>query len=105
MRTIEIDAVPNQQFSVTIDGNRWSITLKQAVNAMVADVTLNEVPILYAQRLVSGTPMIPYRYLQGDGNFLILTENGELPNWERFGIDQTLIYATAAEIAAAQVAS
>lgn len=102
MRIIDIDQVPNQSFSVTEDGNRWDFTIKQAVTSMVADISLNDTRILSAQILVAGTPMIPYQYLQGSGNFLILTENDDLPNWERFGVDQIMIYASPAEIEAAR---
>ncbi len=102
MLVIDIDQTPNQKFSVTINGNRWAITLKQAVGSMFADIALNDVTLLSGQRLVCGTPIIPYERLQGLGNFIILTEGGELPSWERFGVDQTLVYATPEEIAAAR---
>lgn len=99
MQIIQIDSVPNQEFSVTIDGNRWDFILKEAVTSMVADISLNDEKILSGQRLVAGTPMIPYPCLQGYGNFLILTENDDLPAWRRFGIDQAMTYASAEEIA------
>lgn len=98
MRVVNIDQVPNQSFSVTLDGNRWDISIKQAVSAMVADISLNDVIILSGQIIVAGTPIIPYKHLQGSGNFLILTENDEIPNWERFDMDQIMVYASAAEI-------
>lgn len=101
MRIIDIDPVPNQSFSVTLDGNRWDFVIKQARTSMFADVTLNDTVILSGQRLVAGAPIIPYEFLQGDGNFIILTENDEMPNWERFGMDQIMVYSSAAEIAAA----
>lgn len=101
MRIIDIDAVPNQSFSVTLDGDRWDFVIKQARTSMFTDVTLNDVVILSGQRLVAGAPIIPYEHLQSHGNFIILTENDELPNWERFGMDQVMVYSTAAEIAAA----
>lgn len=98
MQTISIDAVPNQSFSVTVDGNRWDFIFKQAVTSMVADISLNDELILSGQILVAGTPLIPYRFLQGSGNFLILTENDLLPDWRRFGVDQIMTYASAQEI-------
>lgn len=105
MRIIDIDQVQNQSFSVTEDGNRWDFTIKQAVTSMVADISLNDTRILSAQILVAGTPMIPYQYLQGSGNFLILTENDDLPNWERFGVDQIMVYASPADIEAARASA
>lgn len=100
MQVINIDAVPNQSFSVTVDSNRWDFVIKEAVTSMIADISLNDERILSGQILVAGTPIIPYRFLQGSGNFLILTENDQLPDWRRFGVDQVLTYANAEEIAA-----
>jgi len=48
---------------------------------MVADVTINGVETLLATRIVAGYPIIPYRYLTGAGNFVLLTEGGDLPDW------------------------
>jgi hypothetical protein len=101
MRIIPIDPVANQEFSVTLDGNRWQITLKEARGVMCANVILNNATVLLGQRVVAGTPIIPYEHLQSFGNFLLLTVDDELPYWDRFGIDQQLVYASAAEIAAA----
>lgn len=98
MQVIGIDQTPNQSFSVTIDGNRWDVVIKQAVSSMFADITLNDTRILSGQIIVAGTPIIPYKFLQGSGNFVLLTADEELPNWERFGVDQTLVYASVSEI-------
>lgn len=102
MRIIELAATPNQSFSVTLEGNRWDFVIKQAVTSMIADVTLNEVVRLTGIRIVAETPIIPYEYLQGAGNFIILTENEEIQYWERFGVDQIMVFATPEEIEAAK---
>lgn len=98
MRTINLDAVPNQELSVTLDGNRWDITIKECNGVMCASLTLNDTLLLSGQRIVAGSPLIPYRYLQGSGNFWILTENDELPYYDRFGVDQTFIYMSYGEV-------
>lgn len=98
MRVIELDTTANQEFQVTIDGNRWVIALNEGGGIMAATITLNDVTILSGQRVVSGTPVIPYPYLQGSGNFWFLTENDELPYWELFS-GQILVYMSAAEAA------
>lgn len=98
MRVIDIDPVPNQSFSVTIFGNRWDFVIKQAVSSMICDISLNEIEIISGQRIVSGTPLIPYEYLGSSGNFILLTENDEIPFWDQFGSTQQLIYASAQEI-------
>lgn len=102
MRIIDIAAVPNQSFSVTLEGNRWDFVTKQAVTSMIADILLNDIEILSGIRIVSETPFIPYRYLQAAGNFIILTENEQIPIWRLFGIDQVMVYASPEEIAIAK---
>jgi hypothetical protein len=100
MRTISLDATPNQELSVTLDGNRWDITIKECNGVMCCTLLLNDVLLLSGQRIVGGSPLIPYKYMQGAGNFWILTENDELPDYNRFGVDQQFIYISAAESAA-----
>lgn len=101
MQIIDIAQVPSQSFSVTIEGVRWDLLIKQANESMAMDVTADGIRLLSGQRVVAGTPVIPYPYLVDDGNFLIMTENDELPNWELFTVNQVLIYATFDEISAA----
>lgn len=98
MRTISLDAIPNQEFSVTLDNNRWDIIIKECDGVMCCTLVLNDVPLLSGQRLVAGSPAIPYKYMQDSGNFWLLTENDELPYYDRFGVDQTFVYASPGEI-------
>ena len=101
MQIIDIAQIPNQSFTITLDGVRWDLTIKEANSSMCMDAVADGVPVVTGQRIVAGTPIIPYQYLAQEGNFLIMTENDELQNWERFEVDQVLIYATFDEIAAA----
>ena len=103
MRTIPLQTVPNQSIVVTLDGVRWALTLKACAGVMAVDVDLNDVPILRGQRVVAAMPVIPYRRLQegvvaGAGNFMFVTVDDALPWWERFGVDQSLVYVTAADL-------
>jgi hypothetical protein len=66
---------------VQLDGARYSLTFKEATGCMVADVERDDVVLLYGVRVVAGSPIIPYGYLEA-GNFVLLTENDELPAWE-----------------------
>lgn len=96
MQIVPLVAEPNQSFSVNVSNMRFDIRLKEAAGVMVADVSINDVVVLLAGRVLAGEPLIPYRYLEA-GNFLMLTDNGELPAWSLFGVTQTLVYLTAAE--------
>jgi len=99
MENVPLLAVPNQDLTVRLDGRRFALRIKEAVGAMVADVAIDGVTILQASRIVAGTPIIPYRYLEA-GNLLLLTDNGEMPDHAQLNITQSLVYLTAAEIAA-----
>lgn len=98
MQSIPLDAVPNQQLAVTVDNNRWVLTIQEARGVMCATLVLNDVVVISGQRIVTGSPLIPYPYLQVNGNFWLLTENDELPYYDRFGIDQQLVYVSPGEL-------
>lgn len=98
MRQISLLSVPNQSFSVTIDGTLWEIALKTARNVMFADISRDGDVVLLGQRVLPDQPIIPYRYLSTYGNFAILTSDDELPDWQRFNIDQVMIYLTPREL-------
>lgn len=97
---IEIDLirVPNQSISVTIDDVLWELTIKAARRCMVADIVRDGRTLVQGQRIVADAPVIPYRYLSTQGNFAILTPDGEYPWWERFGDTHTLVFMTPEEL-------
>ena len=98
MKTIALQAVPRQKFSVTLDGIQYAITLVAVGNAMVATIAVGGENVVSGVRCMPGQPVIPYGYLEGDGgNFIFLTTEGDLPWYERFGVDQSLVYITTAE--------
>lgn len=100
MQVIPLQAVPNQSFSIQLDNNNWDFAIHDCGNGLMAvDIALNGTQLLTGLRMVPAFPLIPYRYLM-DGNFVMLTNDDEYPDWNQFGITQTLIYASPAEIAA-----
>jgi hypothetical protein len=99
MQQIPLAAIPNQTFTVTLDGNFYALTFKFANGIMTCTIYINDVLVLSNVRVVAGFPIIPYEYLE-NGNFVILTENEEYPDYTQFGITQQLIYASAAELGA-----
>jgi len=99
VQTIPLEAVPNQAFTVRVADQAFALRIKEANGVMVADVTANGTPLLLATRVVAGTPLIPYSYLAGAGNFVLLTDDGDLPAYEQFGVTQALVYASPEELA------
>ncbi|WP_332611765.1 phage baseplate plug family protein [Achromobacter sp. ESBL13] len=59
---------------------------------------LGDTDLILGQRIIAEYPILPYRYLSQQGNFAILTRDGELPWWEEFGRSQSMIYLEPAEV-------
>ncbi|EFF76105.1 hypothetical protein [Achromobacter piechaudii] len=98
MRDIGLLAVPNQTLSATINGVLWELSIKVARGTMLADVRRDGVDLVLGQRVVAEFPILPYRHLSHQGNFVILTRDGELPWWEEFGRSQSLVYLEPTEV-------
>ncbi len=99
MQTIPLKPVPSQSFSLTLDGNLWDVTIKLTRGVMSCSFTLNGQPILSNILAVAGYRLIPYDYLQ-NGNFAFITMNSEIPDYQKFGTTQQLVYISPAELAA-----
>mgnify|MGYP001206663287 CR=1 FL=1 len=101
MRDIPLTTEPNQEFTVSLDGLRYTLRFKEANGVMAVDVKVNDLVLLTGGRVAAGAFLIPYPYLQGDGgNFLLLTDDEALPYWREFNVTQSLVYISAAELAA-----
>lgn len=98
MNNIPIQAIPNQRFGVRLGGKRFEIVLKGIDDFVVVSISIAGVVIVEGWRAVSGSPLIPFKYLE-DGNLIFITENEDYPNWRLFNSSQRLVYLTADEIA------
>jgi hypothetical protein len=97
MQLIPLDAVPNQAFSVRLDGALYALQIKEARGVMVIDIARDGVDLVRGLMMKGETPLLPYRHME-EGN-LVLTTDGELePFWDQFGVSQTLTYLTLAEV-------
>lgn len=101
MISIPLESIPNQSFSIQLDNAVYDFRIKFVINFMVVDLARDNVQILTGIRLLAGEPVIPFRYLEGSqGNFALLTANGDYPNYTQFGITQFLVYLSQAELEA-----
>ena len=99
MLNINLATLPNQSLSVTINQVLYDLRFFLTSNVMCCDLAINSIPILSCMRLVAGSFIIPYKYLQ-NGNFIITTLNDELPYYTQFNSTQFLVFLTNAEIQA-----
>lgn len=97
MQNILIKNIPNQSLTVVLDNNQWVITIKETNGCMSVSLSKNGVAIISNMRVVANTKIIPSKY-EEDGNFVFLSSTQNLPDYTQFGITQTLVYASAAEL-------
>jgi len=98
-QNIPLEAIPNQSLSIQLNEIRYDIRLHDINGMMSIDISINDELIVEGFRVVGGFPLIPYKYLEGDGgNFIFLTELGDIVYWDQFGITQSLLYFSAEEI-------
>lgn len=98
MQDIGLAAVPNQNFFVQLDERAYAITIHQGADCVVATVVRDEVTVIQGVRIVPGAPLLPYRY-EEDGNFILTTQDDELPDYTQFGVTQFLTYLSADDLA------
>jgi hypothetical protein len=95
---VTLDPLPNQTVSLRLGDRLYTLTLKETRGVMSIDIIRDGAVLVSGLRLVAGTPVIPYRYLE-DGNFILFTDSGDLPEYGKFGATQSLVYLTAEELA------
>lgn len=102
MYTINISAIPNQDFETYIDGIRYYFRLHLFRDMLYADVIVEDTEVVRSLRCIDREWMIPFGYKNaGLGNFRFEDDDeGMYPNWERLGKHCNLRFYTNAEIAA-----
>ena len=99
MQDLGLAALPNQNFFVQLDGSAYAITIRQASGCVIASVSRDDVTLIEGARVVTGTPLLPYRYEEA-GNFILTTQNDDLPDYTQFGVTQFLTYLSADDLTA-----
>jgi len=103
MQVLTLQAIPKQEFTVSLDGTLYDIAILATAGCMSANISRNGVVVESGARCVAGQPLINYADLEdGFGNFIFLTGNNnqDLPDYTQFANSQTLVYASPAELAA-----
>lgn len=102
MQVIPLQALPSQSFSIPLDNNQWDIEILFTNGTISVSFTLNNEVVIQNTRAVGGMRIIPAKYEEA-GNFAILTQNFEVPDYTKFGTSQQLIYISADELALVRV--
>lgn len=100
---LPLQAVPNQSFSIQLDGLRYFVEIKAARGIMAATITIDDEVAMTGARFFADTPLIPHASLEsGGGNFIMTTELDAIPDYTLFDVTQFLFYLTAADLADAR---
>lgn len=89
---IPMQNIPNQALNVSLGGVLWLIRLVDCNTCMAVDIYQDDVPLLLGFRLNADAVIPPFKHLLGNGVLVLVTENGELPDWNKFGISQFLVH-------------
>lgn len=103
MQTVPIQAIPSQTF-IFIDpsNNTWDIAIRNVSMQMAFTISLNGTQLVQNICAVAGYRIIPYDYLE-NGNFVLVTQNYQVPDYTLFGTNQALVFITQDEIEAFRV--
>lgn len=96
---VPIQQLPNQNFSTTLNGVLFDITILSNNGVTSVSLNINGNEVLENALAAAAAPVIPAKY-QESGNFMFLTANQQIPTYEQFGLTQSLFYFTAAELSA-----
>lgn len=91
MKIIELNNIPNQRTTFTIDGIIYSLRIKFTPFGAYYDLKIDSSDIV-GIKLTSMQPMIPYNYMVKEGNFIFVNADGDGFNYKNFNSTQILYY-------------
>lgn len=101
---IELQNIPCQEFSTTINNVDMTVTLKLAGDEnnpiMLFALQINGEYVCPFVPCFANQGLLPYRYMVEEvgGNFFFDTENDEYPYWENFTTSSRLYFITSDEL-------
>lgn len=98
MFSLQIQPLPSQIITASLGGDRYKILLKDANGFMVSSVERNGEKLTEGVRIIYGTPLLSYRYLERGDFILYMQDSGDSAIYQRFGTSQFLYYLTQDEI-------
>lgn len=97
---IELQNIPNQQFSVNINNIDMLISLRYCEGIMLFSLQINGGYVCPDVPCFAGQGILPYPYMveEAGGQFFFDTENDEYPNYENFTTSSKLYFVTKDEL-------
>lgn len=101
MQVVPVQAIPKQSLSVVLDNVLYGIDFLSTNGCMSLNVTRANERVVSGQRVVAGQLVLPFKRQEAEqGNFMFLTQGGDLPAYDQFGVTQSFLYASNAELEA-----
>lgn len=98
MQSVPIQAIPSQTFTyVDPSNNTWNIGIRIVGTQMAFSFSLNGTTLIQNVCAVAGYRIIPYDHLE-NGNFVLITQSYQIPDYALFGTTQSLIFLSQDEI-------
>lgn len=97
MKEIPLKVFARQSLSIMLEQSLYEISLKECNGIMAATIIRDGVTIVSNRRVCAGMTIIPEGHLEL-GNFVILTDNGEIPYYTGFESSNVLVYLTIEEV-------
>lgn len=99
---IELQPLPNQQFTTTINNINLTVDLKVAGNddIMLFALQINDEYVCPYVPVFANQGLLPYKYMVSEvgGNFFFETEEDEYPLYSNFGTTCKLYFITEDEL-------
>lgn len=100
MQQLKLQPIPAQTLTyLDTSSNQWEIGVKLVELSLAFSFTLNGVLLIENVCAVSGFKLIPFEYLS-TSNFVLVTQNQQIPDYQQLGISQFLIALSADEVEA-----
>ncbi len=96
---IPLIATEKQSLSLLLENIRYDLTVKLCNGIMAVTVIRDGVTVIENRRAVASVPVIPGGPREF-GNFIFITQDDDLPYWDKFGGSQQFFYLTVAEMEA-----
>lgn len=92
-------STPNVTFGCTPEKENYTISLFSFNGLLYASVKVNEEYVCAGVRVVNGQWLIPYKWMEREGNFRIENDDAEeYATWEKMSSSCHLVYYTKEEI-------
>lgn len=98
MLLVPIKNIPNQVFSITLNGVGYRIMLRTIQELTFMSVWVNNEALFYNQICTPNNWVNQYNYISVNGKFYFYSLDEEYPNYKKFGVTQALYFLTPEEV-------